>query len=128
MSAQQMASAVGEPSDQRRLNPEIFAMLVLGGAVLASAILGILLRPVGNLSAFGPANAVLLGLLVSFPRIARAGGWAAAAAASPRGRADQAGVRVSGETTRWTAETTAVPSCGKARARTEMAWTISGPS
>ena len=81
MSAQQMASAVGEPSDHRRLNPEIFAMLVLGGAVLASAILGILLRPVGNLSAFWPANAVLLGLLVRFPRLARAGGWAAAAVA-----------------------------------------------
>lgn len=81
MSAQQMASAVGEPSDHRRLNPEIFAMLVLGGAVLVSAILGILLRPVGNLSAFWPANAVLLGLLVRFPRLARAGGWAAAAVA-----------------------------------------------
>lgn len=81
MSAQQMASAVGEPRDHRRLNPEIFAMLVLGGAVLASAILGILLRPVGNLSAFWPANAVLLGLLVRFPRLARAGGWAAAAVA-----------------------------------------------
>ncbi|MDP1598185.1 sensor histidine kinase [Phenylobacterium sp.] len=81
MSVQQMASAVGAPSDHRRLNPEIFAMLVLGGAVLASAILGILLRPVGNLSAFWPANAVLLGLLVRFPRLARASGWAAAALA-----------------------------------------------
>ena len=81
MSAQQMASAVGEPSDHRRLNPEIFAMLVLGGAVLASAVVGILLRPVGNLSAFWPANAVLLGLLVRFPRLARLGGWAAAAVA-----------------------------------------------
>jgi signal transduction histidine kinase len=81
MSAQQMASAVGEPSDHRRLNPEIFAMLVLGGAVLASAVVGILLRPVGNLSAFWPANAVLLGLLVRFPHLARLGGWAAAAVA-----------------------------------------------
>lgn len=81
MSVQQMASAVGEPSDRRRLNPEIFAMLVLGGAVLASAALGILLRPAGNLSAFWPANAVLLGLLVRFPQLARASGWAAAAVA-----------------------------------------------
>lgn len=76
-----MASAVGEPGDRQRLNAEIFAILVVGGAVLASAVLGILLRPVGNLSAFWPANAVLLGLLVRFPRLARLSAWGAAALA-----------------------------------------------
>ena len=81
MSAQQTASAVDRPGAPQRLNPEIFAILVVGGAVLVSALLGILLRPVGNLSAFWPANAVLLGLLVRFPRLARLGGWIAAALA-----------------------------------------------
>lgn len=76
-----MASAVGEPGDRQRLNAEIFAILVVGGAVLASAVLGILLRPVGNLSAFWPANAVLLGVLVRFPRLARLSAWGAAALA-----------------------------------------------
>lgn len=81
MSAQQIASAVDEPDDRRRLSDETLAIVVVGGVVLASALLGILLRPVGNLSAFWPANAVLLGLLVRFPRLARLGGWIAAALA-----------------------------------------------
>lgn len=81
MSAQQMASAPEEAGKRRRLNPEIHAALVVGGAVLAAALLGILLRPVGNLSAFWPANAVLLGLLVRFPGLARPSGWIAATAA-----------------------------------------------
>lgn len=78
MSAQQMASA--EEAGKRR-RPEIHAALVVGGAVLAAALVGILLRPVGNLSAFWPANAVLLGILVRFPRLARSSGWIAATAA-----------------------------------------------
>lgn len=81
MSAQQMASAAEEAGKRRRLNPEIHAALVVGAAVLAAALVGILLRPVGNLSAFWPANAVLLGLLVRFPRLARPSGWIAATAA-----------------------------------------------
>ena len=81
MSAQQLASAAEETGDRRRLNPEIHAALVVGCAVLASALIGILLRPVGNLSAFWPANAVLLGLLVRFPRLVRPSGWIAATAA-----------------------------------------------
>lgn len=81
MSAQQMASKVEQSGDRRRFNAELLAILVVGGAVLASAVLGILLRPVGNLSAFWPANAVLLGLLVRFPRLARPGAWIVAAIA-----------------------------------------------
>jgi signal transduction histidine kinase len=81
MSAQQMASTAERPGARPSLNPELFALLVVGGAVLVSAALGILLRPVGNLSAFWPANAVLLGLLVRYPRLARASGWIAAALA-----------------------------------------------
>lgn len=81
MSAQQMASKVEQSGDHRRFNAELRAILVVGGAVLASAVLGILLRSVGNLSAFWPANAVLLGLLVRFPRLARPGAWIVAAIA-----------------------------------------------
>ncbi|HVK41743.1 MAG TPA: ATP-binding protein [Phenylobacterium sp.] len=81
MSAQQMASAAEETGNLRRLNREIDAALVVGGVVLAAALVGILLRPVGSLSAFWPANAVLLGLLVRFPRLARPSGWVAATAA-----------------------------------------------
>lgn len=81
MSAQQMASAAEEPSQRRRADSALLAFVVVGGAVLASALLGILLRPVGNLSAFWPANAVLLGLMVRFPHLARPAGWFAAALA-----------------------------------------------
>ena len=54
--------------------------LILGVAVLAAALLGILLRPVGNLSSFWPANAILLGLVARHPQLATRTGWLAAAA------------------------------------------------
>jgi len=50
-------------------------------AVFLAAQLGILTRPSAYLAAFWPANAVLLGLMVREPRLARAHGWAAAVAA-----------------------------------------------
>lgn len=56
-------------------------LLMVAVVVLASALLGIALRPVGLLSAFWPANAVLLGLFLRAPRLASPLGWAAAAAA-----------------------------------------------
>lgn len=53
------------------------ALLVLG-VVFAASLFGILTRPLGFLAAFWPANAILLGLLVRFPRLASPWGWLAA--------------------------------------------------
>lgn len=78
MSAQQTAPADSIP---RPVTSDVQAALAIGGAVLLAAIVGILLRPVGNLSAFWPANAVLMGLMVRHPRLARPSSWIAATAA-----------------------------------------------
>lgn len=78
MSADQMVSQTegrGAPQDSRFFDP-----LIVGGVVLFVCLLGIWLRPVGLLSTFWPANAVLLGLLVRNPRLATPLGWLAAAA------------------------------------------------
>lgn len=48
--------------------------------VLAASLFGILTRPLGFLAAFWPANAILLGLFVRHPRLARAPGWIGAVA------------------------------------------------
>lgn len=47
--------------------------------VLAASLLGILTRPVGFLAAFWPANAILLGLMVRYPRFSTVSGWTGAA-------------------------------------------------
>lgn len=77
MSADQIAAVAGHPTSgpwrARLAGPVIVAM-----AVLAAALLGIALRPVGLLSAFWPANAVLLGLMVRWPKLASPLGWIAA--------------------------------------------------
>jgi diguanylate cyclase (GGDEF)-like protein len=52
--------------------------LLVGGVVFVAATIGILSRPIGMLAAFWPANALLLGLLVRNPSLARPAGWAAA--------------------------------------------------
>ena len=52
---------------------------LVGGIVLAAALFGILTRPIGQLAAFWPANAVLLGLMVRWPRLAGPLAWVAAA-------------------------------------------------
>ncbi len=62
------------PGPARALSP-----LWLGMAVLSLALLGILTRPSGLLAAFWPANAVLLGLFVHWPRLANRWSWTAAA-------------------------------------------------
>ncbi|MBB6561388.1 diguanylate cyclase (GGDEF)-like protein [Acidovorax soli] len=53
--------------------------LGIGALVFAASLLGIVTRPVGFMAAFWPANALLLGLLVRYPRLAASGTWAAAA-------------------------------------------------
>ena len=52
----------------------------IGLAVFAACLLGTLARPAGAMPAFWPVNALLLGLLVRYPRLAASGTWAAAAA------------------------------------------------
>ena len=47
--------------------------------IFAACLVGICARPIGFLSAFWPANALLLGLLVRYPHLARPPAWAAAA-------------------------------------------------
>jgi signal transduction histidine kinase len=80
MSADQIASTGGRRvvsvAGARLIDP-----LIVAAVVLAAALLGIALRPVGLLSAFWPANAILLGLLVREPRLASPLGWLAATAA-----------------------------------------------
>ena len=51
----------------------------IGLAVFVACLLGIMTRPLGFMAAFWPANALLLGLLVRYPRLAASGTWAAAA-------------------------------------------------
>jgi diguanylate cyclase (GGDEF)-like protein len=43
--------------------------------IFAASLLGILTRPLGNLAAFWPANALFLGLMLRFPSLARPLGW-----------------------------------------------------
>jgi len=50
----------------------------IGLLVFAASLLGIVTRPLGFMAAFWPANALLLGLLVHYPRLAASGTWAAA--------------------------------------------------
>ncbi|OCP01222.1 MULTISPECIES: sensor domain-containing diguanylate cyclase [unclassified Ensifer] len=53
----------------------------LGLIVFVACVLGIVSRPVGMLAAIWPANAILLGLLVSKPLLASPAGWVTAALA-----------------------------------------------
>ncbi|HEY0650871.1 sensor histidine kinase [Phenylobacterium sp.] len=80
MSADQIVGPAGRdaaPGSGVRLTDP----LIVAAAVLATALLGIAMRPVGLLSAFWPANAVLLGLFLRAPRLATPFGWSAAALA-----------------------------------------------
>ena len=49
--------------------------------VLAACLLGIATRPLGHLATIWPANALLLGLMVRFPQLARPAGWLGGTAA-----------------------------------------------
>ena len=63
----------------RPLAPAL-AWLALGMLIFGACLVGIFARPIGFLSAFWPANALLLGLLVRYPHLARPPAWLAAAA------------------------------------------------
>ncbi|CAH1661249.1 Diguanylate cyclase (GGDEF)-like protein [Hyphomicrobiales bacterium] len=58
---------------------DVTAVIVVWSCVFAASIFGILTRPIGDLAAFWPTNAVLLGLMVRFQNLARPSGWCAAA-------------------------------------------------
>ncbi len=62
----------------RPLSPPL-AWLGLSVLIFAACLEGIFARPIGFLSVFWPANALLLGLLVRYPRLARPPAWVAAA-------------------------------------------------
>lgn len=62
----------------RPLSPPL-AWLGLSLLIFAACLVGIFARPIGFLSVFWPANALLLGLLVRYPRLARPPAWVAAA-------------------------------------------------
>ena len=79
MSAPEMASANADYDGGRRLSREAAGPLILFAVVFTAALLGILLRPVGNLSSFWPANAILLGLVARRPQLATRAAWVAAA-------------------------------------------------
>ena len=81
MTADQIAASAEARPAGGGLSSRFTDPLLVAGVVLAAALLGIALRPVGFLSAFWPANAVLLGLLVRYPRLATPLGWTAATAA-----------------------------------------------
>jgi len=62
----------------RPLSPPL-AWLGLSVLIFAACLVGIFARPIGFLSVFWPANALLLGLLVRYPRLTRPPAWVAAA-------------------------------------------------
>ncbi|PXX46926.1 GGDEF domain-containing protein [Undibacterium pigrum] len=53
----------------------IKAAAITGIIVFAACVLGILSRPMGHLAALWPANALLIGLFVRFPKLNNAFGW-----------------------------------------------------
>ncbi|MGP9825586.1 diguanylate cyclase [Ectopseudomonas khazarica] len=71
-----MSSSATSPPDARHCAAGVAALVCL--LVLGACLLGILTRPIGHLAALWPANAVLLGALVRFPRLARPAGWCGA--------------------------------------------------
>jgi hypothetical protein len=79
-----MASADAPYDSDRNAAFQMARPLILALVVMTAALLGILLRPVGNLSSFWPANAILLGLLARHPSSAAArAGWPQRQASSP---------------------------------------------
>ena len=64
----------------RRPLSDTAVVIITCAVVLAASLLGILSRPMGVLASIWPANAILLGVLVRFPQLARRPGWLGATA------------------------------------------------
>ncbi|ODT03337.1 MAG: hypothetical protein ABS58_16810 [Mesorhizobium sp. SCN 65-20] len=76
-----MLTAIQRHPGTSSATQQLAAALIVGAAVFAASLLGILSRPIGFLAAVWPANAVLLGLMVRNPAFATVVGWLAAFAA-----------------------------------------------
>lgn len=63
---------------QKTILLTLAGMLAVFVIVLAASLFGILTRPLGFLAALWPANAILLGLMVRYPKLATPFGWSAA--------------------------------------------------
>lgn len=72
-------SARPDPWRPRRRSAAI-EPIAIAGLVACAALVGILTRPGGLLASFWPANAILLGLMVRFPRHATVPNWIGAIA------------------------------------------------
>lgn len=73
-----MPVAVGHRQIYGSFREAMLAVSIFMAAVFAASLFGILTRPVGFLAAFWPANAILLGLMVRYPRFSTPWGWAGA--------------------------------------------------
>ena len=75
-SADPRGNTVRELASRRRVSDAG----MVGALVFAACLFGIWMRPVGLLAAFWPANALLLGIMVRYPRLATGSVWVAAVA------------------------------------------------
>ncbi|MFH1804402.1 MAG: diguanylate cyclase [Pseudomonadota bacterium] len=62
-------------SGHRAMITHLGTAMALGVAMFGTALLGILTRPEGMLAVMWPANAIMLGVLVRYPRLASVWGW-----------------------------------------------------
>lgn len=62
-----------------RNHNKLMIFLGVAAVIFVASLLGTYTRPYGQLAAFWPTNAVLLGMLVRYPVLARPAGWAGAA-------------------------------------------------
>lgn len=58
---------------------QLLMAMLLGLAIFIAALMGILTRPIGFLASFWPANALLLGLLIRYPKLNHLFSWTLAA-------------------------------------------------
>ncbi|WP_394236163.1 GGDEF domain-containing protein [Pseudomonas anguilliseptica] len=75
---QSINAPLPSPDPSPTLLRVLASALLVAGVVFIASLFGILTRPLGFLAAFWPANAILLGLFVRFPRLASRWGWLAA--------------------------------------------------
>ncbi len=80
MSPEQVADAKSRFVAGDVLGAPLKGAAIVFGVVLAASLFGILTRPTGLLATFWPANAILLGVLLRYPRLATGAGWFAAVA------------------------------------------------
>lgn len=75
-----MLIAIERYAEHVGLARKLLFALIVGVAIFAASLLGILTRPIGFLAAVWPANAILLGIMVRNPTYATTIGWLGASA------------------------------------------------